>query len=204
MAPHPPTLLTQARRGSERINSTVAQPPTDPRRPTALEALGLASMAPQSVYVLRHAHRFDFQMSRDEWRALATRSTDPSLSERLVRAGSAAGCRRWSVLRAARGPLHRPRALVAVPPLHPDRQPDRAGRGREDQGGAGRLGDPAVVPVQRGTSTVPWWRRSPSQSGRGISHCWIRSTPRVSRPTSSTQGTPGGFRHGPGGLLRSF
>ena len=34
----------------------------------------------QSVYVLRHAHRFDFTMSRDEWRALASRPTDPPLS----------------------------------------------------------------------------------------------------------------------------
>jgi broad specificity phosphatase PhoE len=34
----------------------------------------------QSVYILRHAHRFDFEMSRDEWQALASRSTDPPLS----------------------------------------------------------------------------------------------------------------------------
>jgi broad specificity phosphatase PhoE len=34
----------------------------------------------QSVYVLRHAHRFDFEMSRSEWHELAQRSTDPPLS----------------------------------------------------------------------------------------------------------------------------
>ena len=34
----------------------------------------------QSVYVMRHAHRFDFTMSRSEWHALAARSTDPPLS----------------------------------------------------------------------------------------------------------------------------
>ena len=34
----------------------------------------------QSVYVMRHAHRFDFTLSRSEWHALAARSTDPPLS----------------------------------------------------------------------------------------------------------------------------
>ena len=34
----------------------------------------------QPVYVLRRAHRSDFTMSRDEWRALASRPTDPPRS----------------------------------------------------------------------------------------------------------------------------
>lgn len=34
----------------------------------------------QSVYVLRHAHRLDFALSRSEWRSLAQRPTDPPLS----------------------------------------------------------------------------------------------------------------------------
>lgn len=34
----------------------------------------------QSIYVLRHAHRFDFELSRSEWHELAQRSTDPPLS----------------------------------------------------------------------------------------------------------------------------
>ena len=48
-------------------------------------------MAPQSVYLLRHAHRFDFQMTRDEWHALASRSTDPPLSDLGLRQAADAG-----------------------------------------------------------------------------------------------------------------